>query len=398
MRNQKHFAVVRKCAALVVIALMATACSSASTNSSSNGSTAAANEATLTVSVPCQISGPQPAPECLQSVQAYFDQLNASGGVAGHHLRAIGCDAQTDPVLAADCVKSALSNSSVLALLGRGGAIAPITGASIADIGPQSNTPQLGQEENSFPFDDAAATPGVSVVAKYLLGKGDNRPGILACTLAACTSDIKDISSFYAAQGVQAKGVTVPLAAVDYQPQVTELDHDKIDVVVILEGIAGIVGTLNAAAAQGGYAPSWITPFSCDDGATLAQIPGGTQNFYCATLFNPSASARAPYVTMMNKYIGVGKWKMSSQGLNAWLAAQVFVDDVKTISGPITRQSVLDGMAHLTNFTSPLLGNAIDFSKPGPADAPAYRRSAYFIAKVINHQLVTQGGEVVTGP
>ena len=101
---------------------------------------------------------------------------------------------------------------------------------------------------------------------------------------------------------------------------------------------------------------------------------------------------------MMNKYIGSGKWKMSSQGLNAWLAVQAFVDDVKTISGPITRQSVLAGMAHLTDFTSPLLGNAMDFSKSGPADAPAYRRSAYFIAKVINHQLVTQGGEVVTGP
>jgi branched-chain amino acid transport system substrate-binding protein len=397
MRNRKHLIAVCQGAALVVIALIATACSSGSTNSSGNGGAAAPNETTLTVSVPCQISGPQPAPECLQSVQAYFDQLNALGGVAGHRLQAIGCDAQTDPVLAADCVKSALANSSVLALLGRGGAISPITGASIADIGPQSNTTQMGQEENSFPFDDAAATPGVSVVAKYLLGKGENRPGILACTLAACTSDIKDISSFYAAQGIHATGVTVPLTAVNYQPQVTELQHDNINVAVVLEGVAGIVGTLNAANAQGGYAPYWITPFSCDDGVTLARIPAGTPNFYCATLFNPSASARAPYVTMMNKYIGARKWKMSSQGLNALLAAQAFVADVKTISGPITRQSVLAGMAHLTDFTSPLLGNAIDFSKSGPADAPAFRRSAYFIVKVINHQLVNQGAEVVAG-
>jgi hypothetical protein len=97
----------------------------------------------------------------------------------------------------------------------------------------------------------------------------------------------------------------------------------------------------------------------------------------------------------MNTYIGTGKWTMSYYGLNGYLAAQVFVDDLKGISGPVTRASVLAGMKKITDFSSPLLGAPIDFAQPAPVAAyPGIYNWYWYPALVQNHVLVVTGAAV----
>src|ERR1700735_3671811 len=100
--------------AAAAVVLSAAACSSSGSSSStaSGGSSAAATGRTLSVVVPCQVTGPVPYPECASSVQAYFDQVNATGGVNGHKLNAIICDTQDSAVTEVDCLKSGVGNSS----------------------------------------------------------------------------------------------------------------------------------------------------------------------------------------------------------------------------------------------------------------------------------------------
>src|SRR5580658_9522354 len=90
------------CIAATVVVLSAAACSSSNSSTSSSGAagstSAAATGSTISVVVPCQVTGPVPYPECASSVQAYFDQVNAAGGVNGHKLNAIICDTQDSAV------------------------------------------------------------------------------------------------------------------------------------------------------------------------------------------------------------------------------------------------------------------------------------------------------------
>lgn len=382
--------VINVVAASCIVCLM-TACSSSSSSSTSTTASASASGKTLTVEVACQISGPEVEPECATAVEAYFDMINAAGGVNGYKLKVVTCDTQTNPVLDADCTKSAVANPAVVALVGRGGGIAPIPQYNIADIAPIVDNPAMATATNSFiltPYSAApTGDPGSDVTQEKLLAQGVNKPGIVACSLAGCISHVDGTKAWYAARGISAKVVTAPLTAVDLTPQMIALQHAGVNGIIVVEGAAGIDGAIKAAQTLG-YHPYFILSTAADDARALASVPN-VPNLYCSIPFNPSPAARAPYTQLMNKYIGVGKWAMSGWGLNSYIGAQLFVQDVRSISGPVTRAAILAGMRKITDFSSPLLGTTINFSKPGPiAKYPAFVNWYYYFSTIKNHAVV----------
>jgi branched-chain amino acid transport system substrate-binding protein len=386
--------------AAAVVVLSAAACSSSgNSNSSSSGgsssASAAATGSTVSVVVPCQVTGPVPYPECASSVQAYFDQVNASGGVDGHKLTAIICDTQDSAVTEVDCLKSGVANPSVVAFVGHTG-FSPSTDKGMADIGILANTPALTTAPMDFTVGSFSGTTGgdsgAKLIQQLLLAKGIDKPGMIACTLEGCIDDEKGAQAFYAPHGISVKIVTASLTAVDLTPQMTALQHAGVNLVDIAEGTGGVVGAIKAAVGLS-YTPSFNLSYSADSAEVLTQLPDAP-NVWVPTMFNPAASARAPYTQLMNTYIGTGKWSLSYAGLNAYLGAQAFVDDLKGISGPITRASVLAGMKKITNFSSPLLGAPIDFATAPVAAYPAIYNWYWFAAQVKNKALVPVGGAV----
>jgi len=382
--------------AAAVVVLSAAACSSSgSSSAASGGSSAAATGSTISVVVPCQVTGPVPYPECASSVQAYFDQVNAAGGVNGHKLNAVICDTQDSAVTEVDCLKSGVSNPSVVAFVGHTG-FTPSTDTGIADIGILANTPALTMAPNDFTLGSFSGTTGgdsgAKLIQQVLLAKGISKPGIIACTLEGCIADVKGTQAFYAPHGISVKVVTASLTAVDLTPQMTALQHAGVNLVNVAEGTGGVVGAIKAAGGLG-YTPSFNLSYSADSAEVLTQLPAAP-NIYVPTMFNPMSSARAAYSQMMNTYIGTGKWSLSYAGLNAYLGAQAFVDDLKGISGPVTRASVLAGMKKITDFSSPLLGAPIDFAKAPVAAYPAIYNWYWYAAQVKNQALVPMGGAV----
>ena len=394
-----HRRIVSVFTAVVAVIVLAAACSSSSSSGSASGG-GGTIASTITVSVPCPISGPNPVPECATSVQAYFDQVNAAGGVNGHKLKAIICDTQLNPVTEADCLKNAISNSSVVAFVGHGTLVVSPDEA-ISDIGTFTLTPAMSTAPNDFALSSYAGTTGGALgsilLQQLLIDKGFRKPGVIACSVTGCINDVKGAQAFYATKGLTVKVVTAANTAVDLTPQMTSLQHAGVNAVQIAEPTVGIVGALKAAGGLS-YTPAFNLSFTADDTQTLAELPD-VPNVYVPTPFNPAPSARAAYTQLMNTYIGTGKWTMSVYGLNGYLAAQVFVADLKGISGPITRASVLAGMKKMTNFSSPLLGMPIDFAKTGPvAKYPSIYNWYWFPAQVKNHTLVPTGEAVNMAP
>jgi hypothetical protein len=61
----------------------------------------------------------------------------------------------------------------------------------------------------------------------------------------------------------------------------------------------------------------------------------------------------------------------------------MFVDAAKTINGPVTRQSVMTAMNHMSSFTNEFLPGPIDFTKPGPSSlGPRIPSYQWYIYKV----------------
>jgi len=62
-------------------------------------------------------TGPVDASVGRDTVRAYFDQVNAAGGVNGHHLHLVDCDSAFDPTRGHQCSER-LANSGILAMVG----------------------------------------------------------------------------------------------------------------------------------------------------------------------------------------------------------------------------------------------------------------------------------------
>src|ERR1700733_2930639 len=210
-----HKRTVSAFVAVVAVIVLAAACSSSGSGSSPGQASASASAApsasTISVSVTCPISGPNPVPECATSVQAYFDQVNAGGGVNGHKLKAVICDTQLNPVTEADCLKNAIANPSIVAFVGHGNlVVSPDT--AIADIGTFTLTPAMSMAPNDFALSSYAGTTGGALgsilLQQLLLDKGFRKPGIIACSVTGCINDVKGAQAFYATKGITVKAVT----------------------------------------------------------------------------------------------------------------------------------------------------------------------------------------------
>jgi branched-chain amino acid transport system substrate-binding protein len=390
---------------LTVVAMAAAACSSSASSSSSGGSTAGASgtasataaafKGTVQVATPCQISGPTADPECYQAVQAYFDIVNAQGGVNGYKLEDTWCDTQTDPVKGANCIKQEEADKSIVALVNEGGSQAAIP-SDLASVGTMTETPSDATLPNSFPI-SGYGTGGIGDI-KTVVGYADSqhagKPGVLTCEYSGCAAYTTEIKSFYQARNTPVYVITGLLAAVNLQPQAVALQNQKANPVFVVEATNGDVGFIKAASAIN-YSPIVGFAWSCQDDKVLSQVPPSAKNLICPSPFNSTTANLQPMVNAMNEYIGQGKWSQSVYGINGWLSAQLFVDDLKQISGTPTRANVLAGMSKVTDFTSPLLAAPISFSKPGPDSAfPSVRYYDWYPDTIVNGKLV-QSSQVI---
>jgi branched-chain amino acid transport system substrate-binding protein len=326
------------------------------------------------------------------ATQAYFDEINAKGGVDGYKFKELTCDNQSSPTLASNCLKSLTDNSSVVALVGLTGIDQnPPTG--IAVIGETLDSPGEPTQSNSFPLAgfQTAGSPDYAVEGAYAKSKGYNSPGVVTCEVQGCISGAAQVQEIFAPKKVPV--VTSDLANVDLTPQVTTLQHDGVNFVISIEATAGTIGSINAAK-QIGYNPLHGLGFNCYDPHILAQVATSAAAI-CPQPFKITSSTLSPMTEAMNKYIGTGKWESNVYAVNSWLAGELFVKDISGIKGAITRSSVLAGMDKVTSFSSPLLPYPIDYAKPGPVKAyPAVKNWWWYVYSVKNHQLSAPGAPI----
>jgi ABC-type branched-subunit amino acid transport system substrate-binding protein len=210
------------------IAAAMTACSSDDPGGSAAATGGAGkNGDTIKLMVIGELASPTLAfPELVTGARAAVNEVNAAGGVNGHKIELLSCNAQTDPNVAASCARKAVSEkvSAVVGMLTlEGDAVQSVlTAAKIPTIASTANSPLDYSSPTSFPI----ISGPVAIVGQALSMPGYQdckHPAVLALNQPTSQDGAERIRKMYARLNIDTKMIDVNMQSTDIRPQVATL-------------------------------------------------------------------------------------------------------------------------------------------------------------------------------
>jgi branched-chain amino acid transport system substrate-binding protein len=393
----------RATAALVLAALIGTACASSSKPSSTGGSTATsagtnsappatnsastggaasllgpANKATGTpVKVGLISDGKSDTiddtPE-ITAAQASATYINDHrGGINGHPIDLVVCQTHQTPAGATDCATQMVGDKVVAVLYGVSG-----QGASIYTGLAGSNIPliALGTIEQN-----ALLKPGAFALANLLASviagpagvaeaKGIKHAAVVVIDVPAASGPVKAIGgAFYKNAGVSLDVVTVPPGTADMTPEIqAELSKGPGQFAIV--GDQGFCTSALKAIKTVGFTGSIVIIPECIDANTGASIPGGYAGMTLVTWNTSSDHTTADYKlysAVMDTYAnGAPKGGVAPGG---YMVIRAFADVMDSTTGDITAASVTSAFSSMQSPIPFQMGGGTTFqcgTKPVP--------------------------------
>ena len=353
---------------LAVTALLAAACSSSSTGGSAAGGSSAPGVTSTTILFGQTVPKTGPAAlygESTAGVQAYFDYVNAHGGVNGRKIHFISLNDQYQPPIALQDTKTLVYTDHVFAEVAVNGTAA--TEANITVLGP-NNVPLVGPQTGATVFAGTYRKYLYNVWPSYLIeGKmlGTFAQGQHLTKVGVLYQNDDFGKSLL--QGLQNSGIKPVLAVpydptqTDFSPQAAQFKAAHADAVVILAIPGPTTDFLNALNAIN-YKPvrimSQVSAIPQEFQTAPQEFPGSYSGAFIPPLQDATNAQVKAFLTGMSTY-QPGK-PQSVFAAWGWTEAQVAVAGLKAIKGPITRDSYEAALNSLANLTT--LGGVINYS------------------------------------
>ena len=353
---------------LAVTALVAAACSSGSTSGSAASGSSAPGVTSTTVLFGQTVPKTGPAAlygESTAGVQAYFDYVNAHGGVNGRKIHFISLNDQYQPPIALQDTKTLVYTDHVFAEVAVNGTAA--TEANITVLGP-NNVPLVGPQTGATVFAGTYRKYLYNVWPSYLIeGKmlGTFAQGQHLTKVGVLYQNDDFGKSLL--QGLQNSGIKPVLAVpydptqTDFSPQAAQFKAAHADAVVILAIPGPTTDFLNALNAIN-YKPvrimSQVSAIPQEFQTAPQEFPGSYSGAFIPPLQDATNAQVKAFLTGMSTY-QPGK-PQSVFAAWGWTEAQVAVAGLKAIKGPITRDSYEAALNSLANLTT--LGGVINYS------------------------------------
>jgi len=353
---------------LAVTALVAAACSSGSTSGSAASGSSAPGVTSTTVLFGQTVPKTGPAAlygESTTGVQAYFDYVNAHGGVNGRKIKFISLDDQYKPPIALQDTKTLVYTDHVFAEVAVNGTAA--TEANITVLGP-NNVPLVGPQTGATIFAGTFRKYLYNVWPSYLIeGKmlGTFAQGQHLTKVGVLYQNDDFGKSLL--QGLKNSGIKPALAIpydptqTDFSPQAAQFKAAHADAVVILAIPGPTTDFLNALNAIN-YKPvrimSQVSAIPQEFQTAPQEFPGSYSGAFIPPLQDATNAQVKAFLTGMSTY-QPGK-PQSVFAAWGWTEAQVAVVGLKAIKGPITRDSYEAALNSLANLTT--LGGVINYS------------------------------------
>ncbi len=352
------------------LAFALAACGGSSSSGTSGTANAAVAPGVTASSVLFGQTVPKTGPAALYGqstagVQAYFDYVNAHGGVHGRKLKLISLDDQYQPPVALQDTRTLVNTDNVFAEVAVNGTAT--TEADITVLGP-ANVPVVGIQTGATTFAGTFRKFLYNVWPSYL-PEGKLLGGYaqtLRLTMGGVLYQNDDFGkSLY--QGVQNSGlkaaVVIPYdpTQTDFSPQAAQLKAANVDGVIIL-AIPGpttdFLNALNAINFKPVRIMSQVSAIPQMFQTAPQEFPGSYIGAFIPPLTGSSNPLVQTFLSAMATYQpGTPASVFAAWG---WTEAQVAVAGLEAIKGPINRDSYEAALDTLSSL--PILGGTISYS------------------------------------
>jgi branched-chain amino acid transport system substrate-binding protein len=307
-------------------------------------------------------------------IKAYFDSVNAQGGIHGRKLKLIMLDDAYDPSKTTTNVNQEVNQDGVFAfisLLGTANVLAvqPMLESNcIPNLMVASGAPAVAGVANKWTIPGLPNyTQDATVLAQQVI-----RSGAKTVSTMTMSGDFGDsyVSGLKAA--LQGSGVKVidnqsfQFGAPDVSSQLTHLASTKADAVLVAALGTQCPQAINGIQ-QSGWQPKIFIDQLCTNKGLLGLLQNGAGNGMISTAWYKSPtdpqwaddSAMKAYKTALAKYAPNAD-ATQDFAFNGWLWAQIFVHILKSAK-TMTRASVMDA-ARQVNFAPDTLLPGIKYS------------------------------------
>ncbi len=371
------------------------ASSGASSSSGSNGSGAtnptsttqgpqpAANHGVITVGGIYDETGPIDATVERDTVRSYFNLVNSQGGVNGYKFQLIDCDSKYDPSSAHQCAQKLISQGVLaivgwLSLSGEQNETGYLASQGVPIIGGLG-VPSEYSSPLSYPTTPSLVTDGTAL-GTHAGQIGLKKPGVIFLN----ANFIQPVEqSFLAAmkrQGITPVDVeTVDATKADYTDIVLKFQTSGAQSVAAFIDPFSYARLFQAMERQNMHVPflgggldkaSANRQYASGCGSNCPIFGADSATPVLEFLDHTNTPAIAQYLNAVRTYYPGQYGALDAYTTYQWLAAEVFVQAVKSIgNGAVTRTSLVDALNGIRNFDDGGLTTPISYG-PGSGHDP----------------------------
>jgi branched-chain amino acid transport system substrate-binding protein len=323
------------------------------------------------------ITGPADFSEVPKAAKATYDAINAAGGVNGCKIDYQIADDKADPQVAAQAARDFIDNKKVVAMSGGASLLECAVNAPTYKRASVDSIHGLGVDPVCFNSPNIAPVN----VGPYTL---TTAMGLFAtntlhakkfCALFIIIGGTQEAYKASIARWEQLTGqkialldLTLPLSG-DVTPFVVKVRDAGCDAVISNAVEPGVVAWVKTADAQKISGINWLflSPgYTVEVAKALAE---SKQPIFAGTEWEPYTEQNSPankdWVAAMN---AAGR-PLTAFSQGGYLAAEATVDVIKSIDGPVTRESMNKALATMKPYSNPIAGSPYVFGT-GATHAP----------------------------
>jgi branched-chain amino acid transport system substrate-binding protein len=352
-------------------------------------------ENSITLGMTSPFSGPNGAygNDMLQVIQAYFDQVNKSGGVNGRKINLVALDDGYETDRAVANTRILISEKNAFALLASYGS-SPTTEAMNKVFGP-SRVPLVGTISGAGSLrEPISQNPGSRYMFNVRASYADETEAIVNQLVSL---GLKNIAVFYQNDGFGKSGldgVTVALKKHNLAPTAAAtVERNSVDATAAVETIAKakpqavVMVTLYKPTAafvkamkKANQSPMFMTLSPVGTEQLIAELGPDARGIGISQVMPYPWSDVVPMVHDYQKLVG-NKSGISYYGIEAYAMARIMVDALRKAGKDLTREKLL---AALEGTNTDLGGFRVAFS-------PTNRQGSRFVELTV----VGSGGKIL---
>ncbi|MGD0083908.1 MAG: ABC transporter substrate-binding protein [Acidimicrobiales bacterium] len=381
----------------VLLAVSLAACSNAKTTVSTGGNTNGVSAHSIVVGGIASLTGPLPqafAP-VFDGARAYFDMVNAAGGINGRKISYSDLlDDASDPSQDVQQAHTLVESDHVFAVVG--------VGTPSFDAGPylaQNDVPTFGYDigpnaqwagKSMFGYESSYIDfehPGPE--AAYLAEQvGAKRVGIISYNLtqssAGCIGVANDMKKFGITVAFEDLSITPPAGDSALSSDVSRMQQRGVDFVASCLDLAGnlVLSRVLRSQGMGKVAQDWLDGYDESAIRSSGSLMDGVYVLVGHVPFESGESQPSRYPEMalylkeLHEYFPADL--PGEPSIAGWISAEMFCKGLSLIGTDVTRERLVAAINSLTSYTGGLLA-PIDWkvahTQAGPLDCNVFMRA-----------------------